>query len=266
MKQLLILLVAAAFSLSSFGQETKKTTKSRKEQKRERIKVMLRQEEEGIISYKKHFAGGIKLTSDGYGAFAEKGWARSVRTALLVQLDISEKKHQKQEKLSNPNGQSSPLIYGKLNFFYPIKLGVQLQYLLGNKSNKNGVSITANFGGGISIGLLRPYLVETIDGNGVKRDIEYNTTDSALFVDAWRDPNSSGPTLGKGWNKLKITPGVYLKPALRFDYGRFNEMLSAIEVGLVGEFYFKKVPQMLFNKQKQFFFSAYVGLTFGKRK
>ena len=44
-----------------------------------------------------------------------------------------------------------PFIYGKENFFYPVKLGVQQQILLGNKSNKNGVSVTANYGGGIVI-------------------------------------------------------------------------------------------------------------------
>jgi hypothetical protein len=63
-----------------------------------------------------------------------------------------------------------------------------------------------------------------------------------------------------------MTPGLYLKPALRFDYGRYNEVVSAIEVGLSGEIYAKKIPQMISNKQKQFFFSAYFCVAFGKRK
>jgi len=43
-------------------------------------------------------------------------------------------------------------------------------------------------------------------------------------------------------------------------------LVSAIEVGLAGEFYTKKIPQMIYAKQKQFFFSAYVSIMFGKRK
>jgi hypothetical protein len=43
-------------------------------------------------------------------------------------------------------------------------------------------------------------------------------------------------------------------------------VVSALEVGVTGEFYAKKIPQMLFNKQKQFFFSAYIALMIGKRK
>ena len=74
------------------------------------------------------------------------------------------------------------------------------------------------------------------------------------------------PNLGKGWNHLKLSPGLYAKPGVRFDYGKYNEMVTALEVGVIAEFYAKKVPQMVDNKHKQFFFSAYVALLFGKRK
>jgi len=263
MKQLLILLTLAVFSLSALGQETAKPTKkSRKEEKREKINSQIRAEEEGVIAYKKHFAFGVKLISDGYGIFFEKGYAKSIKKTTLFQVEISERKHQKEEKQSNPNAPTSPIIYGKLNYFYPVKLGVQKQFLLGNKSNKNGVSITANIGGGLSLGLLRAYEVE-VDKAGQRTFVRYDSPDSLLFVNG---PYYGGPGLSKGWNHLKLTPGLYLKPALRFDYGRYNDLVSALEVGVTGEFYAKKIPQMLYNKQKQFFFSAYFAVVFGKRK
>ncbi|HNJ30079.1 MAG TPA: hypothetical protein PLQ40_14055, partial [Ferruginibacter sp.] len=214
------------------------------------------------IAYRKHFLFGIKLISDGYGIFFEKGYAKSVRRATLFQLEISERKHQKEEKQSNPLASTAPLIYGKINYFYPVKLGAQLQFLLGNKSNKNGVSITGNIGGGLCIGLLRPYEVE-VDKNGERTYVRYESEDSTLFING---PYYGGPNLGKGWNHLKVTPGLYVKPALRFDYGRFNDLVSALEVGVTAEYYTKKIPQMVYNKQRQFFFGAYVAVEFGKRK
>ena len=78
---------------------------------------------------------------------------------MLFQLDISERKHPKEEKQFSQSSNAGPFIYGKINYFYPVKLGVQQQFLLGNKGNKNGVSVSGNAGGGISIGLLRPYLL-----------------------------------------------------------------------------------------------------------
>jgi len=263
MKQLLIIITVLAFSLTCFSQENNNPVKrTRKEEKRAKINAQIKAEEEGIIAYRKHFAFGAKLTSDGYGISFEKGYAKSVKKATLFQLEITERKHQKEEKQSNPNAPTSPIIYGKVNFFYPVKLGVQKQFLLGNKSNKNGVSITANVGGGLSLGLLRAYEVE-VDKNGKRTFIRYDSEDSLLFKSG---PYYGGPGLGKGWNHLKMTPGLYIKPALRFDYGRYNDLLTAIEVGLAAEFYAKKVPQMFDNKEKQFFFSAWFAIIFGKRK
>jgi len=265
MKQLLILMAAFSISISAIAQEQKRSTRnSRKEQKRERINALIKQEEEGVIAYKKHFAFGIKLISDGYGIFVEKGYAKSIRRASLFQLEISERKHQKEEKQSTSFVSSVPFIYGKINFFYPVKLGMQVQYLLGNKSNKNGVSITANGGGGITLGVLRAYEMEVDDPEG-RKFIRYEGPDSSKFANPV-GLNPSGPGLFRGWSQIKMTPGLYLKSSLRFDYGRYNEMLSAIEVGLSGEFYSKKIPQMISNKQKQFFFSAYFAVAFGKRK
>ncbi|HMU10948.1 MAG TPA: hypothetical protein PKC54_13140 [Ferruginibacter sp.] len=263
MKRIVLLTALISLSVAVFAQETKKEPrKSRKEEKRARINAMIRMEEEGVITYKKHFLFGAKLITDGYGIFFEKGYAKSVRRATLYQVEISERKHQKEVKQNNPMASTAPLIYGKLNYFYPVKLGVQLQYLLGNKSNKNGVAITGNIGGGIALGFLRAYEVE-VDKAGQRTFVRYDSPDSLLFVNG---PYYGGPTLGKGWNHMKITPGVYIKPALRFDYGRYNDLVSALEVGVTGEFYAKKVPQMLYNKQKQFFFTAYVSVEFGKRK
>ena len=267
MKQLIICIAAVAFSFSALAQQTKKSTKqTRKEEKRTKINAQIRAEEEGVIAYKKHFVFGLKLISDGYGISFEKGYAKSVKKATLFQLEIAERKHQKEQKQVNANISSAPYIYGKINYFYPVKLGVQQQFLLGNKSNKNGVSITANVGGGISLGLLRAYEIEIDDVMlNKRRFIRYDSKDSLLFADP-SGLNPSGPTLGKGWNHMKITPGLYVKPAIRFDYGKYNDLVAAIEVGVAAEFYAKKIPQMISNKQKQFFFSAYFTILFGKRK
>src|SRR5882757_577456 len=139
MRKLLFILIAVGLGLSATAQETKKQAK--KEERKKRINQLIKQEEEGVIAYHKHFAGGIKLTSDGYGGFLEIGRAQSVKKAILFQLEITERKHQKEEKQSPLFSSSNPYIYGKTNFFYPVKIGAQIQMLLGNKSNKNGVSI-----------------------------------------------------------------------------------------------------------------------------
>ncbi len=262
MKKLFLIVTGIIGFTTVMAQQDPPKKKSKKEVRNERISAMSKLEEEGVVTYKKHTVYGGKLTTDGYGAFLEIGRAKSVRNSLLFQLEISERKHVKEEK-QQVNFSTAPIIYGKINFFYPVKLGVQYQHLLGNKGNKNGVSITANVGGGVSLGLLRPYKVDAIIG-GQRKFVGYDSPDSSVFVGG---PDVvGGPNFGTGWNELKVTPGLYLKPAVRFDYGKYNEMVSAIEVGLSGEFYSKKIPQMIYIQQKQYFLSAYVAILFGRRK
>jgi hypothetical protein len=264
MKKIFFLVAIITLSQSVFAQQKAKSTREeRKEKKKERIAAMIKLEEEGVIVNKKHFIGGAKFTTDGYGGFIEKGIAQSVKRAILFQFDIAERRHPKEVKqFSTKNG--GPYIYGKINFFYPVKLGVQQQFLLGNKGNKNGVSVSANVGGGISLAFLRPYLLGYDSaGTQIFRGLTANVNDSFRFLN---EPPISGPSIGTGFNKMKLTPGAYAKAAIRFDYGKFNEVVNGLEVGIVGEFYSKKIPQMIFSKENNFFFSAYVSLIFGKRK
>lgn len=263
MKKIFFSLIISAVSLSSIAQETPKTGKEdRREKRKVRIAAMAKQEEEGVIAYKKHFAAGGKLTTDGYGGFLEIGRAQSIKRALLFQLEITEHKDLKEEKQQINYSNSTPIIFGKINFFYPVKLGVQQQFLLGNKGNKNGISVTANVGGGVSLGLLRPYKIG-IDSAGSQVFIGVKN-DTALFFD--QSKYIGGPSIGTGFNELSLKPGLYAKAALRFDYGKFNEMLNALEVGVTGEYYSKDIPLLIYQKEKKFFFTAYVAIMFGKRK
>lgn len=255
MRRVFFIIIIVFLSRSTFAQTARN---ARQERRRTQVNEMIKQQEEGVIAYKRSFAFGAKLITDGYGVFFELGRASSVKKGLLYQLEISERKDRKEEKQSFYTN-TVPYIYGKENFVYPVKLGVQQQVLLGNKSNKNGVAITGNYGGGIAVSLLRPYYVQVQDGKYIK----YNSADSVAFL---THQIVGGPGFGKGWNELSFIPGLYAKAAVRFDYGSFNEIISAIEVGVTGEYYSKKIPQLAYNKEKEFFFGGYVAIIFGKRK
>ena len=257
MSRIFLMAAAILITFSSFAQKAKK---EKKEENRKRLNALSKQEEEGVIAYRRHTVFGGKLINDGYGVFMEIGRTQSVKKAMLYQLELSERKSPREEKQSNAQNYASPYIYGKQNFVYPLRLGMQQQILFGNKSNKNGVSITGNYGGGLAVALLRPYYVRlSSTGNYVK----YESSDSAAFLG---NDIYSGPGFSKGWNDLTIDPGAYVKTALRFDYGSYNEIVSAIEVGITAEYYSKKIPIIVREPHKQFFFSGYVSILFGKRK
>ncbi|WP_147202490.1 hypothetical protein [Segetibacter aerophilus] len=266
MKNIVLVAISTLIVTVSYSQ-AKDLKQQKKAEKREQINRMISQEEEGAIIFQKQTVFGVKLNTDGYGMFLEMGRMKTARKANLYSLEIGERKHSKEEKLSTITGTylSNPYIYGKINNFYYAKLGYAQQRLIGNKGNKNGVAVSAIYGGGLSAGLLKPYYLKVAGRQGNSTtDVKYNNNDSIFLDNPGYVLGSSG--FSKGFGEIKFTPGLYAKTALRFDYGRYNELVSAIEVGINLEFYSKKMRWMLEQKQKQMFFQAYAAIEFGKRK
>ncbi len=271
MKKLSLCVLFALIVMTSFAQNEpkKKSTKNeKKEAKREKINQLIRQAEEGVLIYSKQNIFGLQFRSNGYGAFYELGKMKTNRKTNIYRIDITEIKHIKEEKSqASSNGFvffGNPFIYGKINNFYQVTLGFGQQHMLGQKGNKNGVAVSVIYNGGLAIGLLRPYYLEVDDPNGSSTITIKYEDNKAYFL----DPNliNGGAGLGKGWGEMKVKPGAFVKTALRFDYGRFNETVSGIEIGLSGEFYGEKIPIMANQKDKQFFLQGYIALLFGRRK
>jgi hypothetical protein len=260
-------MICTALATFSYAQR-KDARQQKKEAKKERVNQLIKQEEEGALIYQKQSIFGIKLTTDGYAAFYELGRLKTALKTNLYSLEIGERKHAKEEKLTRGNNYGfaigNPYIYGKVNNFYYVKPGIAQQRLIGGKGNKNGVAVSALYGGGLTVGLLKPYYVSFSDPrSGQRRDIKYNNNDS-IFLAGNSIIGSSG--ISKGLNEIKVVPGIFTKAALRFDYGRYNEAVTAIEVGVNAELYSKKMPLMLLNKEKSLFFNAYAAIEFGRRK
>lgn len=265
---LFLVFVMIVVSVSAQDSTSRRSSKSeKKEARRKKINAMIRQAEEGVLIYSKQTVFGVQARTNGYGLFYEHGRMKTNRKTNIYRIDITEIKHLKENKVQNAaNGFiffGNPFIYGKINNFYQVTLGFGQQHILGQKGNKNGVAVSAVYNGGLSLGLLRPYYLEVVDQNDDIKTIKYTPADSALFLSN-AIVGSGG--LGKGWGEIKVKPGVYAKTALRFDYGRFNEAVSGLEIGLSGEFCTEKIPIMARQKNQQFFFQAYIALLFGRRK
>ena len=265
MKKFNIVLLLFTIALATSAQNTsrRETKEEKKEARRQKINAMSKQSEEGVLIFSKQSIFGLQLRTSGYGAFYELGRMKTNRKTNIYRLDITEIKHPKEEKL--PSGGiffGNPYIYGKINNFYQATFGFGQQYILGQKGNKNGVAVSAIYNAGLALGLLRPYYID-VEDNGQSKSIKYTAEDSSLFLSG---NILGGGGFGKGWSELKVKPGAFVKTAIRFDYGRFNEVVSGIEVGISAEFYSSKIPILLKQKDKQFFYQGYLSILFGRRK
>jgi hypothetical protein len=212
-KKTLLLVLAGFIAMAAFSQSRQKDKEARAE---ERMKLA----EENEPPFRRQSVFGLKLNTDGYGISYEFGRYVSPRITTLYMFELNEKMDPKEEKVTaNPNSFStnSQFKLGKANNFFQFKAGYGQQRLIGGKGNRYGVSVTGIYAGGLSLGILKPYLVDAVDLSN-REEIQHRFTEPT--------PDAGIEILGAsgftaGWGEVKFKPGAHAKAALRFDYGRF---------------------------------------------
>jgi len=262
----ILLYTFLSFPILLFSQT--ETRKERQKKADEKVKKMQKDAEAGAIIFNKQSAACINFNTDGYAIGYEHGKYKSITNTNLWWFNFGERKSTKEEKIS-PLYQSdkggNPYIYGKKNNFYNLKIGFGKQKLLGGKNFTNGVAIQAIYGGGLSLGILKPYYLYVYKpSSNFETDLIKYSEDDPRFLDSREIAGSA--FFGEGLSEIKFVPGAFVKGGFRFDYGRFNEMVSALEVGINAEFYSQKMPIMALGKEKNFFVSGYVSIVLGGRR
>lgn len=261
----LLLSLAACFMVVSAFCQKPDYKAQRREDRRNHIAEMIKKEEEGALVFSKQSIFSGKLYTDGWALGYEHGKYKTISKTNIWWLELGERKSKKEERTALGDGGffvGNPFIYGKQNNFYFLKLGFGQQHLIGGKGTKNGVAVSAIYGGGITAGYLKPYYLSVVDSVNDVIDIKYDD-DQYTFLNGLP---VGGVSFTKGFGEGKFVPGLHAKTGLRFDYGKFNDLVSAIEVGVNAEYYTKEMPIMVNVEAKKFFYNAYVAIEFGRRK
>jgi hypothetical protein len=220
-------------------------------------------------------SGGMRLTTNGWGVFVDKGWVKSSEkqrdyfyNTKVLQIELSEKKSPKEIKRNNnlnglDNRDTKPFIYGKTNNFYAFKLGYGMRKMIAGKPEAKTVSVHWVYLGGLSLGLQKPYYLETYNqDNGTIESIKYSEETQRRFLGQYII-GSSG--FSKGLNEIQMIPGFHVKTALHFDFAATKKSKIALETGINAEYYTKKIDLMAFQDAKPYFVDVYVSLQFGGR-
>ncbi len=222
--------------------------------------------DEATIIYSNSVYGGAILHTNGWGGHVTFGKGITAFKSRILQFDMVGMKHTKEIRSFNPySEQTRSYIFGKLNYFFILRPSIGQRVVSFDKIRKSGVSVGYNWRVGPSLGFTRPvYLEIGVPGNSFpfedviveKYDPERHTFDEIL-----------GRAGGlKGFNELKLKPGLYGAFAVNFEYDADREGLKGIEVGATVDYYpLGDVEIMAFAENYQLFVNFYVCIQFGKK-
>jgi hypothetical protein len=228
----------------------------------------------GII-YSTELSGGISVHTSGWGIFADLGKRDELKKKTIYQFEFTQIHSSKEVKQTidfgfSPFGINSPkpFIYGKQNNFYLLNAAIGRQLMLAERAERSGVEVGLKLLGGVSLGLLKPYyldLLYPVDNTTQYRILseKYSEENASTFLDWFSIYGGSG--FAYGLDEIKFIPGAHLKAGLNFDWATYDDFLKALEVGVIFDAYYKKVPIMIIEKNQQFFPNLYVSLQFGKK-
>jgi len=210
---------------------------------------------------------GVNINSHGWGFSYRKGKHVTGTMKRFMDFDYVSYRHPKEVKLQNrsASNNSKSYYYGKLNNTAFLRAGYGIQKVIFDEELPGALEIRLNFYGGASIGLLKPVYLEIYKQSLAVPD-RYELVTEKYDPETHFIENIYGkaPFL-KGVNEVKINPGAYGKFGVSFEYGADQEMVKAIETGVILDFHPKAMQVMAFNTNNPLTFSFYVSINWGKR-
>lgn len=217
--------------------------------------------------FKNELSYGINLNSNGGllgGAFVRSSWFMRERLYRFGGLEIVEIKHPKENRLFNPNSGGN-FIAGKQNHFFSVRPHYGLEHVLFRKAAESGVQVNALGAAGPSLGLLIPYYIRyDYGGGGLGGDVRTEAYDPSKHIEFGNTLDNSNVFTGIGETNVNI--GLHAKAGLSFEYGRYRESITGIEVGFMVEKFFKEMVMIPQTENYSTFTSVYLNIYYGRRK
>lgn len=223
------------------------------------------------LVYRKANSYGLMLHSNGWGINADFINTENYFNRKFYRFEVINLKHPKEFKNRNGLGRSlnsqKSYVFGKINSFYNVNVTRGQMNLIADKGRKNGVELSWLYAYGISLGILKPYYIsycdEFIDCNN-RKNIKYSEENENFFLDPPKSVVSKGPS-NLGWKEIKLHPGLQAKIGLNADFAVFEELVQALEFGIMINAYLKRIPTMLNTPNRFIYPNLYIKASMGKR-
>jgi len=223
------------------------------------------------------------IHSGGFGLGFRWGNIRSVERYTFQEAEFLQLRHPRAER--NPGmgwiGTPRRYIYGGINQLFALRYGIGMQRTLSEKPYWGGIQVDYTLSFGAVLGLAIPQYLSMLHHDSTRPMGQQWYTRVERFDPSnsrhteWQFINGMGP-LFRGLFNLRPYPGLYARFGFNFDFGRYQERVSALEVGIMVDVFPWPVPMMareprgrpgyLEPDRNFFFFNFYIAYHFGRRR
>jgi hypothetical protein len=219
------------------------------------------------ILYKYQRSYGVTAHNLGLGVQYRWGKRLSIFKSRVFEAEFQTLRSWKQIRLINSYvTNSKSYIYGKINDAFTFRFGMLWKKQLNQKPYWGGIELRWIYGGGLTLGLAKPYYLYVIYFYEVSPGV-YNydvVTEKFTNNPQWDDIYGRAP-FSKGFNEITVHPGLYLKTGLNFDYSKDHAKISTLEVGAALDVLPTGLTIMYNNPKQMFFPTLYLNFSWGKR-
>lgn len=204
----------------------------------------------------------VLLNSDGFGLSYREAQRVDFLNKRIFEIEAGTLKSPKEYKESNPWYETpGTFVYGKINTAFYLRGSYGHQRELYKKADLGGVAIRYFYSAGPTFAIYKPIYYRILHQISVN---EFELIDEK-FDQGVTQPYDiySRASFMKGFNEIKILPGLFAKAGFNFEYSKLDKVIHAIEIGASLSAFPKKIPIMAFKDNKAVFFSLFVSYRFG---
>lgn len=238
-------------------------------------RAQIAQKEEVGFLYNRETTFNVRFaTNRSFGFGMEWGRLRTYDKTKTLNLGISELKHPKEQKQNaapSVRRSSRPFVYGKRNSLFVLRSGWGAKRYFSEKAKQKGVAVGISYSIGPSMGLLKPYYLalnlkgDPSTGTGRTTIVKYSEANHDDFLDNTLILGAAPFT--RGISEISFLPGGTASLAYHMDWGAYDEMVKAMDIGLTVDVFARKAAIFVDDSQnQQVFFNFFLSLQFGKRK
>ena len=218
--------------------------------------------EQQKIFFRNEMSFAILLNSNGIGVSYREAKRIDFLNKRFFEIEAGTLKHPKEYKISNPYTQSGSFVFGKLNSTFYLRGGVGRQHEIFKKADLGGVAIRYFYSAGPVIAFYKPIFYKVLYPTSTINEYEIRLE---KFESSFSLPQEiySRASFFKGFDEIKVLPGLFAKGGFNFEYSKEDKLIHAIELGAQINAFPKKIPIMAGSENNNLFFSLFVSYRFG---